>query len=199
MSKTKKYSDLTTKEITLICDYLKKPSTDEAQDKKRFKKLKEILTPNASKGGPVGEAIIEIYYEKLGKVYDSSPGKQSYVNKLGKKVGIMPDGCLKDSKAKSYWVEVKVRRYKSNGTAHEKIPNVPIKYRPIGGKVILFLLADDEHQFNREWTAICRGEINPEDSAEDLRKQADMLVLKEIILGSEVAEILEAPFKKSTN
>ena len=56
---------------------------------------------------------------------------------------------------------------------------------------ILFLLADDEHRYNTEWTAVCRGEIDPEDDAEEFRKKADTSVLKEIILGTEVAKALE--------
>tara|TARA_A100001388_G_C28636758_1_gene435029 strand:- start:146 stop:718 length:573 start_codon:yes stop_codon:yes gene_type:complete len=187
----KNLNDLSKKDIKEICDYLKKPSIDEADDKKRFNKIKKILAPNAKKGGPVGEAIVRIYYEKLKKNYYSNPQQQNYVNKLGKKIGVRPDGCLIENEDTSYWVESKIRRYQSNGTAHEKVPNVPMKYRPIGGQVILFLLADDEHRYNTEWTAVCRGEIDPEDDAEEFRKKADTSVLKEIILGTEVAKALE--------
>ena len=84
-----------------------------------------------------------------------------------------------------------MRRYHSPGTANEKIPNVPRKYKPLGGKLILILMADDEHKFNIPWTKLCRKEIEPEDEIDLNWQKADLAVLEKIILGTEIAEVLE--------
>ena len=139
--------------------------------------------------GPLGEGIVRLYYEKLNIPYIDKVPYQKYVDKFGEEKKMKPDGLI-DGKVKN-WVESKMRAYCSEGTANEKIPSVPRKYKPLGGKLTLFLMADDEHQFNKEWYGICRGEIKPQDEIEENWKKADNSVLDKIVLGTEVANILD--------
>ena len=192
------YSQLNIKEIDLICDYLRNPSKSKIEDKSRRKKLYEIgfhrITKTSETNGkfytgPLGEGIVRLYYQKLDIPYIDKVPKQRYVDKLGEEKNIKPDGLI-DGKVKN-WVESKMRAYQSEGTANEKIPSVPRKYKPLGGKLTLFLMADDEHQFNKEWYGICRGEIKPQDEIEENWKKADNSVLYKIVLGTEVANILD--------
>tara|TARA_Y100001935_G_C17164502_1_gene436993 strand:- start:98 stop:775 length:678 start_codon:yes stop_codon:yes gene_type:complete len=138
--------------------------------------------------GPLGEGIVKLYYEALNIEYIPNPGEQRYINKFGEESKIRPDGLVNDS-SKS-WVECKMRSYCSTGTANEKIPSVPRKYKSLGN-LTLFLLADDEHLFNREWSAICRGDIKNMDEIDKLYMKADNSILKEIIYGTEVAKVLK--------
>ena len=52
-------------------------------------------------------------------------------------------------------------------------------------------MADDEHKYNIPWTKLCRKEIEPEDEIDLNWQKADLAVLEEIILGTEIAEVLE--------
>ena len=83
-----------------------------------------------------------------------------------------------------------------DGTANEKITNVVRKYKPLteqtGNKLILFLIADDEHKFNREWAKLCRGEIEPSDEIDRKWLEADTAVLEKIIYGTEIANVLDS-------
>ena len=72
-----------------------------------------------------------------------------------------------------------------------KISGVPQKYAPIGGKLILFLMADDEHRFNRRWTKLRRGEVKPSNKSEEYHLLGDLEVLDSIVLGTEVAKVLK--------
>tara|TARA_Y100001936_G_C16050453_1_gene657479 strand:- start:321 stop:929 length:609 start_codon:yes stop_codon:yes gene_type:complete len=199
----KTFFELTSEEIYLICDYLTNPSSGKngkegsANDRERRKRLYDIgihkrTDKNESNNkfltGPLGEGIVRIYYEKLKVSYDSSPENPSYTNRVGENKRLMPDGVIFGPP--KIWVESKMRAYYSSGTANEKIPNVPRKYKPIGGKLILFLMADDEHTFNKEWSQICRGDIEPLDEIEENWRKADTAVLEQIIYGTEVANIL---------
>ena len=199
----KRYIDLSCDEIRIICDYLKKPAINKDHDMQCMQNLYDIgihksTTESEKKRkingkyntAPISEGIARIYFEKKKIPYNDKPEQQFYINRLNKKVIIRPDGELIDVDRK-IWVECKMRRYHANGTAHEKIPNVPRKYQPIGGKVILFLMADDEHKYNKEWTKLCREEISPINQIELNWLNADRAVLEKIILGSEVAKELE--------
>lgn len=199
----KRYIDLSCDEIRIICDYLKRPAINKDHDKQCMKNLYDIgihksTTESEKKRimnrkyptAPISEGIARIYFEKKKIPYNDKPKEQFYINRLKRKVIIRPDGQLINVDRK-IWVECKMRRYHANGTAHEKIPNVPRKYHPIGGKVILFLMADDEHKFNKEWTKLCRKELIPINEIELNWQNADRAVLEKIILVSEVAKELE--------
>ena len=182
--------------IDLICDYLRNPEAGykyedgNARDAKRWKKL-NLLNENTNENpGSFGEEVVKLYYKILGYEYKKSI-RYTYENALENKIEIRPDGFLKTTDNQEYYVEVKTRRYYSRGTANEKIPNVPLKYNRAGKKLILFLLCDDEHKFNKEWTALLRGQIQPVNEMQKLRVQSDKLVIHKIILGTEVADVLE--------
>lgn len=203
MSKTKmkSYSDLSSQDIELICDYLENPSKDSANDYSRRKALYAIgihkkTKKNESNGkyltGPLGEGIVRIYYEKLGVEFQKPP-EQTYIEEDSQnKVILRPDGKVYVAGTPLHrWVEDKMRAYCSTGTAAEKISGVPQKYAPIGGKLILFLMADDEHKFNRRWTKIRRGEVKPSKKSEEYHMLGDLEVLDSIVLGTEVAKVLK--------
>ena len=192
--------------IELICDYLRNPDVGhklkvgKARDEERYKKL-QGLDERIKKPGTLGELIVRLYYKILG--YEYKKYKRSdqdtyykYTNALGKEIEVRPDGVLRTIDNQEYYVEVKTRRYYSDGTANEKIPYVPLKYNRAGKKIILFLLCDDEHKFNKEWTALLRGQIQPVNEMQKLRVQSDKLVIHKIILGTEVADFLEKSIKK---
>ena len=197
MSKTKmkSYSDLSSQDIELICDYLENPSKDAVDDYNRRKELYAIgihkkTKTNENNGkylsGPLGEGIVRIYYEKLGLEFQKPP-QQTYIEEDSQKEIILrPDGKVENS-----WIEDKMRAYYSTGTANEKISGVPQKYAPIGGKLILFLMADDEHRFNRRWTKLRRGEVKPSNKSEEYHMLGDLEVLDSIVLGTEVAKVLK--------
>ena len=141
--------------------------------------------------GPLGESIVRIYYEKLKVTNTSQKTSEKYIDKFGEEKTLNPDGYIGEKDDKS-WVESKMRSYHSSGTANEKIPSVPRKYKPLGGELTLFLLADDEHKYNKEWSQACRGEIDETlDEIDKLYQKADNSVLKEIIYGTDVAKVLE--------
>lgn len=192
--------------IELICDYLRNPdvghkqNAGKARNKKRYGKL-QGLDKRIKKPGTLGELIVQHYYKILG--YEYKKYKRSnqdtyyiYTNALGNEIEVRPDGLLRTTDNQEYYVEVKTRGYYSTGTADEKIPYVPLKYNRAGKKIILFLLCDDEHKFNKEWTALLRGQIQPVNEMQKLRVQSDKLVIHKIILGTEVAEVLEKSIKK---
>ena len=195
----KSYSNLSAQDIELICDYLENPSKDAADDYSRrkalyaigiHKKTKKIESNGKYLSGPLGEGIVRIYYEKLGVEFQKPP-EQKYIEEDGdsqKEVILRPDGKVYVTK----WVEDKMRAYYSKGTAHEKIPGVPQKYAPIGGKLILFLMADDEHKYNRGWTKLRRGEVKPSNKSQEYHLLGDLEVLDSIILGTEVAKVLKS-------
>lgn len=192
----KSYFDLSSQDIELICDYLENPSKDAADDYSRRKALYAIGIHKKTKtnennekylSGPLGEGIVRIYYEKLGVEFQKPP-QQTYLEEDSKKEVILrPDGKFDVNK----WVEGKMRAYYSPGTASEKISGVPQKYAPIGGKLILFLMADDEHKFNRRWTKLRRGEVKPSNKSEEYHMLGDLEVLDSIVLGTEVAKVLK--------
>ena len=57
--------------------------------------------------------------------------------------------------------------------------------------MILFLMADDEHKFNRRWTKLRRGEVKPSNKSEEYHMLGDLEVLDSIVLGTEVAKVLK--------
>ena len=191
--------------IELICDYLRNPDVGhklkvgKARDEERYKKLEDSLNKNTNENpGRFGEEVVKLYYKILGYEYERSyqDTYYKYTNALGKEIEVRPDGVLRTIDNQEYYVEVKTRRYYSDGTANEKIPYVPLKYNRAGKKIILFLLCDDEHKFNKEWTALLRGQIQPVNEMQKLRVQSDKLVIHKIILGTEVADFLEKSIKK---
>jgi len=192
----KELSQLTKEEILLICDYLENPSLSQEHDKERREKLYNIdihrgkNSKNKFLSGPLGEGIVSLYFQKLNENYRNVKTSQKFVDVFGNSKTINPDGIL-IKRNKEILVECKMRAYHSQGTAHEKIPFVPRKYKPIGKKLILFLMAWDEHKFNREWSALCRGDVSPKDDIDKLWKKADNFVLEKIIYGSEVARVLK--------
>ena len=191
--------------IELICDYLRNPDVGhkvkvgEDRDEERYKKLIDSLNKNTNENpGGFGEEVVKLYYKILGYEYKRSyqDTYYKYTNALGKEIKVIPDGVLRTTDNQEYYVEVKTRRYYHGGTANEKIPYVPLKYNRAGKKIILFLLCDDEHKFNKEWTALLRSQIQPVNEMQKLRVQSDKLVIHKIILGTEVADVLEKSIKK---
>jgi len=192
------YSDLTSKEISLICDYLRNPSFSATQDKERrkilygldiVKQTKTNTTNDKYLSGPLGEAIVTLYFDKLDKLYIPHPPQVTYnIDKEEGEVIIRPDGLY----GINVWVESKMRAYHSVGTAHSKIHGVPEKYCHLGGQLMLFLLADDEHKYNRRWYKLRRGELEPKNLCEKYHILGDLEVLHSIVLGTEVADILES-------
>ena len=73
----------------------------------------------------------------------------------------------------------------------QHIHGVPEKYCYIG-KLMLFLLADDEHKYNRRWYKLRRGESIPANKCEEYHVLGDLEVLHSIVLGTEVANVLES-------
>ena len=193
------YHDLSAIEISSICDYLRNPSTNAKEDKKRRKQLYELdivkkTKTNQTNGkylsGALGEAIVRLYFDKFDKIdrlYIPKPPQMRYFNSDEEMVLLRPDGLHNVD----IWVESKMRSYFSDGTAHEKIHGVPEKYCHIEGKLMLFLLADDEHKYNKRWYKLRRGEVTPKNKCEELHMLGDLEVLHSIVLGTEVANVLE--------
>lgn len=195
----KSFDQLKEYEITLICDYLRTPSKSAAEDAQRRKELYELDIVQKTKtnqtnqkylSGPLGEAIVRLYFEKLDRLYVPKPRQITYENAEQEIVTLRPDG-LRVISDLNVWVESKMRSYFSDGTAHEKIHGVPEKYCHIG-KLMLFLLADDEHKYNRHWYKLRRGEANPNNKCEEYHMLGDLEVLHSIVLGTEVANTLES-------
>ncbi len=194
-----KFENLKEHEIVLICDYLRRPSFSAEDDKQRRKELYELNIVKKTKtnesnekylSGPLGEAIVELYFDKLNKLYISKPPEKKYFNGNGDLIRIRPDG-LRIIGDLDVWVESKMRAYFSDGTAHEKIPGVPEKYCEIG-KLMIFLLADDEHKYNKYWYKLRRGEAKPKNKCQEYHILGDLEVLHSIVLGTEVAKVLES-------
>jgi hypothetical protein len=198
----KSFQDLKKHEITSICDYLRRPSKSATEDLQRRKVLYEFdivkqTKTNQSNGkylsGPLGEAIIRLYFEKQNQVYIPHPSQVVYDDEVEGRVIIRPDGKLNliaEAKLR-LWVEGKMRAYCSTGTANAKIHGVPEKYCHIG-KLMLFLLADDEHMYNRRWYKLRRQEIPPANKCEEYHMLGDLEVLHSIVLGTEVADVLQS-------
>ena len=193
------YHDLSKQEINLICDYLRKPSKSAAEDAQRRKELYDIDIVQKTKtnqtnqkylSGPLGEAIVRLYFEKIDRLYVPKPPQITYENPEQDIITLRPDG-LHIVGDLNVWVESKMRSYFSDGTAHEKIHGVPEKYCYIG-KLMLFLLADDEHKYNRRWYKLRRGESIPANKCEEYHVLGDLEVLHSIVLGTEVANVLES-------
>lgn len=190
------YFNLSKSEVSLICDYLRNSSTSSEHDKMRRKALYDLDIVKQTKinktndkylSGPLGEAIVKLYFEKLDRLYIPHPPQITYNDEVEGEVIIRPDGLY----SVDVWVESKMRAYFSAGTAHSKIHGVPEKYCHIG-KLMLFLLADDEHKYNRRWYKLRRGEIKPKNKCEELHVLGDLEVLHSIVLGTEVANVLES-------
>jgi len=174
-------------------DWLDIPSVDSDEDRNRRKNLYELFELNSSGdkylSGSLGEAIVELYFWVQKKTYVRNP-PQVKLKELGKTKRIRPDGELNEEN-ESFYVEVKTRAYCSNGTSDEKIPNISFKYRNIGKKLKVVLLADDEHRCNLYWTQLNRRTIEPKpDSMEYYIQKANAEVIDELILGTEVAKVL---------
>lgn len=191
------YYDLSKQEINLICDYLRNPSVSAASDKVRrkilygldiVKQTKTNTTNDKYLSGPLGEAIVTLYFDKLDKLYIPHPPQVTYHDEEEGQIIIRPDGLH----GLDIWTEAKMRAYCSVGTAHSKIHGVPEKYCYIEGKLMLFLLADDEHRYNRRWYKLRRGELNPKNKCEEYHILGDLEVLHSIVLGTEVANVLES-------
>jgi hypothetical protein len=195
----KSYDQLKEYEINLICDYLRRPSQSAAEDKQRRKELYDINIVKQTKtnqanqkylSGPLGEGIVRLYFDKIDRIFIPKPPSVTYENSEQESITLKPDGLhiLSDI---NIWVEAKMRAYFSDGTAHEKIHGVPEKYCHIG-KLMLFLLADDEHKYNKHWYKLRRQEIAPVNNCEKYHTLGDLEVLHSIILGTEVADILQS-------
>lgn len=191
------FKDLKKEEVQLICDYLCLPSTCAKHDNQRRKELYDLNIVKKTKknqengkylSGPLGEAIVRLYFDKLGILYIPHPPEVTYYDEVEGKVTIRPDGGLLNGL--NIWVESKMRAYHSAGTASSKIHGVPEKYCEIG-KLMLFLLADDEHKFNRRWYKLRRNEVKPKNKCEEYHILGDLEVLHSIVLGTEIANILQ--------
>lgn len=180
--------------LLAIIDYLRFPSTSKKDDLERRKKLYKLLglKPAGKKKqfykyltGKLGEKIVEVYYYVLAQDYKPKP-KPIYCIIDEKKKRIMPDGQIDD-----FLVECKMRQYLSTGTSHEKIQGIAWKYDYTGKMIKLFLLADDEHLYNTDWTKLIRGEVEPKTRYQKKEKEAVDCVIDEVILGTEIADVLE--------
>ena len=191
--------------ILAIIDYLRVPSTSKKDDLKRRKELYRLLGLNPSGKqerfykyltGKLGEKIVEVYYHALNQDYKPKP-KPIYCIVDDKKKRIMPDGEIflqrqgADLQTTSFLVECKMRQYWSTGTSHEKIQGIAWKYHYTGKKIKLFLLADDEHKYNLDWTKLVRGDVEPKCEVQESERHTARLVIDEIILGTEIADALE--------
>jgi len=195
----KSFDQLKEYEINLICDYLRRPSKSAAEDKQRRKELYDINIVKQTKtnkangkylSGPLGEGIVRLYFDKIDKIYIPKPPQITYENAQQEIVNLRPDG-LHIKTDLDIWVEAKMRSYFSDGSAHEKIHGVPEKYCHIG-KLMLFLLADDEHKYNKHWYKLRRQEATPSNKCEEYHMLGDLEVLHSIILGTEVANTLQS-------
>lgn len=191
------YHDLSKQEVAIICNYLRNPSTSKEDDYARRKELYELRIVKKTKtnqtngkylSGPLGEAIVRLYFDKIDRLFIPKPPEIHYFNNDEELVILRPDGLHNVD----VWVESKMRAYFSEGTAHEKIHGVPEKYCHIEGKLMLFLLADDEHRYNKRWYKLRRNEEKPKNKCEEYHVMGDLEVLHSIILGTEVANILES-------
>jgi len=180
--------------LLAIIDYLRFPSTSKKDDLERRKKLYKLLglKPSGKKKqfykyltGKLGEKIVEVYYHILGLEY-TPKSKPIYCTIDDKRKRIMPDGQIGQ-----FLAESKMRQYLSTGTSHEKIQGIAWKYHYTKKKIKLFLLADDEHQYNIDWTRLVKGTTSPKDEYESGELHTVRLVIDEIILGTEIAEVLE--------
>ena len=179
--------------LDLICDYLKNESKDSNDDFRRRGVLYELfnIPSNNTKflPGPLGEAIVSLYYEIQKIPYQKRPS--FFVGSESKKV--YPDGLENNQ----FYVEVKMRSYHSSGTAHEKIPSVPWKYSMASKKLKIFLLADDEHKFNVFWSKLMTGKLEPRNQFERKLLQTNSVILEKVVLGTDVVEVFES-FNSST-
>jgi hypothetical protein len=201
MTQSRNYQDLNKEEIQLICDYLCIPSTSAEQDIIRRKKLYELNIVKRTKinqsndkylTGPLGEAIVSLYFDKIDRIFIAKPPQVKYLNDNNEHVIIRPDGLhIYPPVDFNIWVESKMRAYLSNGSANEKIHGVVEKYCHLNDKLMLFLLADDEHKYNKRWYKLRRGEASPNNKCEEYHMLGDLKVLHSIVLGTEVANILQ--------
>lgn len=175
-------------------DWLDVPSVDSDEDRNRRKNLYGLfgLIPkkDAYATGPLGEAIVELFFWASKQDYQRNPSPVM-LEEFGKRKRIEPDGVLVEEHEYIY-VEVKTRAYCSPGTAHEKIPGIPDKYRDVPKKVKVVLLADDEHKWNRRWAQEFRGElaIDPKNEKAIKQNEFERMVIDELILGTDVAKVL---------
>lgn len=200
MSKLLTYEDLKKEDIGLICDYLRTPSTCAEQDRQRRKELYDLNIVKKTKtnqangkylSGPLGEAIVSLYFDKIDRIFIPKPPQVKYFNTDEELVIIRPDGLHVRGDI-NIWIESKMRSYFSDGTAHEKIHGVPEKYCHLEDKLMLFLLADDEHKYNKRWYKLRRGEATPKNKCEEYHMLGDLEVLHSIVLGTEIADVLES-------
>ena len=177
--------------LEMICDYLTTESRDENHDYKRRKRLYEIFEIEDKKckylPGKLGETIVSLYYEILKVPYQITPKPISYIEDE-KKATLRPDGLENDL----YYVEVKCRTYRSSGTAHEKIPSIPWKYRVVPKKLKIFLLADDEHKYNIFWRKLMTSEIEPTSIQEKRQITANKTILEDIITGTQISDLIKS-------
>ena len=144
----------------------------------------------------LGEEIVGLYYNIQNMKYERDLKVESVrtnillVSKNNQKYH-EPDGLENDM----FYVEVKMRAYESDGTAHEKIPSVAFKYADLPKKIKLFLLADDEYKYNTYWSQLIRGDIESSNKYnfefENEYKRIHKAVIEKIVYGSEVAAELE--------
>jgi len=167
------------------------------KDQKDFYKTWSNLKSNRKfLSKDLGEEIVGLYYKIQNMKYERDLKVESVrtdiplVSKNNQKYH-EPDGLENDM----FYVEVKMRAYKSEGTAHEKIPSVAFKYADLPKKIKLFLLADDEHKYNTYWSQLIRGDIESSNKYnfefENEYKRIHKAVIEKIVYGSEVAAELE--------
>ena len=177
--------------LPFIIDYLDNPSIDDESDCKRRGNLYKLLNLKYDEKkktcpyltGPLGEEIIEIYYSLQNIPYDRKQKVKSSRSKGYHK----PDG-LENEK---YFVEVKMRAYHSEGTAHEKIPSIAFKYGTLPKKLKIYLLADDEHKYNTYWSKLLRNEISPLNEFEKKYKDSHYLMIEQIVYGTDVSNLMK--------
>ena len=184
--------------LDLICDYLKNESKDSDDDCKRKGKLYELFELDHDEKkrtcpflpGPLGAAIVSLYYEVQKIPYEEKPSNPE-VSPESKK--LRPDGLENDQ----FYVEVKMRSYHSPGTAAEKIPSVPWKYSQASKKLKIFLLADDEHKYNVFWSKLMTGKLEPRNQFQQKLLQTNSVILEKVVLGTDVVDVFES-FNSST-
>ena len=86
---------------------------------------------------------------------------------------------------------------------HEDLSSLVKRYRPIckhENKLLLFLLCEYEHTPTRENKInvdLWREEYLPEDKAEEYWIKGDKEIIRDVILGTDVANVLEVPLSDS--
>ena len=178
---------------TYFSENLAKNKDTPNEIKDLYKKWSKTSEKRKFKSKNLGEEIVALYYRLEDIKYERNikvPSGRSEENSKNNKYH-EPDG-LENNK---FYVEVKMRAYQSSGTANEKIPSVAFKYADLPKKIKLYLLADDEHEYNTYWSKLIRGDIESSNKYnsqfENEYKRIHKAIIEKIVYGSEIADEFE--------